>query len=147
MKAVVGEEALSAEDKLALEFLDKFERQFVGQGARLPPSHTLTSFLTPNRRIRITNDLRVSGSRLVAPSDFPERTAEPNQPQDHRRVLCTQAGEETHGVRRSTCGRGEINRRLRRGWKVIMLLYSSNFVGCKIWASPRLGLPALQDLE
>ena len=32
MKAVVGEEALSAEDKLALEFLDKFEGQFVGQG-------------------------------------------------------------------------------------------------------------------
>lgn len=32
MKAVVGEEALSAEDKLALEFLEKFERQFVGQG-------------------------------------------------------------------------------------------------------------------
>lgn len=32
MKAVVGEEALSSEDKLALEFLDKFERQFVGQG-------------------------------------------------------------------------------------------------------------------
>jgi V-type H+-transporting ATPase subunit B len=38
MKAVVGEEALSAEDKLALEFLDKFERQFVGQGI-----HTLGS--------------------------------------------------------------------------------------------------------
>ena len=33
MKAVVGEEALSSEDKLALEFLDKFERQFVGQGS------------------------------------------------------------------------------------------------------------------
>ncbi|KAL9060604.1 MAG: hypothetical protein Q9162_000555 [Coniocarpon cinnabarinum] len=33
MKAVVGEEALSAEDKLALEFLDKFERQFVAQGS------------------------------------------------------------------------------------------------------------------
>lgn len=32
MKAVVGEEALSTEDKLALEFLDKFEHQFVGQG-------------------------------------------------------------------------------------------------------------------
>ena len=32
MKAVVGEEALSAEDKLALEFLDKFETQFVSQG-------------------------------------------------------------------------------------------------------------------
>lgn len=33
MKAVVGEEALSSEDKLALEFLDRFERDFVGQGA------------------------------------------------------------------------------------------------------------------
>ena len=39
MKAVVGEEALSAEDKLALEFLDKFERQFVGQGI-----HTLMTY-------------------------------------------------------------------------------------------------------
>ena len=35
MKAVVGEEALSPEDKLALEFLDKFERQFVGQGTEI----------------------------------------------------------------------------------------------------------------
>ncbi|ORY55140.1 P-loop containing nucleoside triphosphate hydrolase protein [Pseudomassariella vexata] len=33
MKAVVGEEALSAEDKLSLEFLEKFERSFVTQGA------------------------------------------------------------------------------------------------------------------
>ena len=32
MKAVVGEEALSTEDKLSLEFLDKFERNFVTQG-------------------------------------------------------------------------------------------------------------------
>jgi V-type H+-transporting ATPase subunit B len=32
MKAVVGEEALSAEDLLYLEFLDKFERKFVNQG-------------------------------------------------------------------------------------------------------------------
>jgi V-type H+-transporting ATPase subunit B len=31
MKAVVGEEALSSEDKLALEFLDKFERGFIAQ--------------------------------------------------------------------------------------------------------------------
>ncbi|KAI1943252.1 Vacuolar ATP synthase subunit B, partial [Ophidiomyces ophidiicola] len=31
MKAVVGEEALSAEDKLSLEFLDKFERTFIAQ--------------------------------------------------------------------------------------------------------------------
>jgi len=32
MKAVVGEEALSAEDKLYLEFLEKFEGSFVSQG-------------------------------------------------------------------------------------------------------------------
>jgi len=31
MKAVVGEEALSSEDKLSLEFLEKFERQFITQ--------------------------------------------------------------------------------------------------------------------
>ncbi|KAE8723595.1 V-type proton ATPase subunit B 2 [Hibiscus syriacus] len=33
MKAVVGEEALSSEDLLYLEFLNKFERKFVTQGA------------------------------------------------------------------------------------------------------------------
>lgn len=33
MKAVVGEEALSAEDLLYLEFLEKFEKKFVQQGA------------------------------------------------------------------------------------------------------------------
>lgn len=33
MKAVVGEEALNGEDKLALEFLEKFEKTFISQGA------------------------------------------------------------------------------------------------------------------
>ena len=33
MKAVVGEEALSSEDKLSLEFLEKFEKQFIAQSA------------------------------------------------------------------------------------------------------------------
>ncbi|KAF2730008.1 V-type ATPase [Polyplosphaeria fusca] len=33
MKAVVGEEALSSEDKLSLEFLDKFERTFINQSS------------------------------------------------------------------------------------------------------------------
>jgi V-type H+-transporting ATPase subunit B len=33
MKAVVGEEALSAEDKLSLEFLEKFEKTFISQSA------------------------------------------------------------------------------------------------------------------
>lgn len=32
MKAVVGEEALNQEDKLSLEFLDKFEKTYIAQG-------------------------------------------------------------------------------------------------------------------
>ena len=32
MKAVVGEEALTAEDLLYLEFLSKFEKNFISQG-------------------------------------------------------------------------------------------------------------------
>ena len=32
MKAVVGEEALSQEDLLYLEFLGKFEKNFINQG-------------------------------------------------------------------------------------------------------------------
>jgi len=32
MKAVVGEEALTAEDLLYLEFLIKFEKNFIAQG-------------------------------------------------------------------------------------------------------------------
>ena len=31
MKAVVGDEALSSEDKLSLEFLEKFEKTFIAQ--------------------------------------------------------------------------------------------------------------------
>jgi V-type H+-transporting ATPase subunit B len=34
MKAVVGEEALTPEDKLSLEFLEKFERTFIAQGTK-----------------------------------------------------------------------------------------------------------------
>ncbi len=33
MKAVVGEEALTSEDLLYLEFLEKFEKNFINQGA------------------------------------------------------------------------------------------------------------------
>lgn len=32
MKAVVGEESLSVEDKLSIEFLERFEKEFIGQG-------------------------------------------------------------------------------------------------------------------
>ncbi|KAK0788354.1 Vacuolar ATP synthase subunit B, partial [Friedmanniomyces endolithicus] len=33
MKAVVGEDALSDEDKLSLEFLERFEKGYIAQGA------------------------------------------------------------------------------------------------------------------
>lgn len=51
MKAVVGEEALTSEDLLYLEFLQKFEKSFINQGEalwghsgsnRLTPTHTHT---------------------------------------------------------------------------------------------------------
>jgi V-type H+-transporting ATPase subunit B len=35
MKAVVGEEALSSEDLLYLEFLGKFEKNFLTQGIKI----------------------------------------------------------------------------------------------------------------
>lgn len=38
MKAVVGEEALTAEDLLYLEFLEKFEKSFINQGLTLSSS-------------------------------------------------------------------------------------------------------------
>lgn len=39
MKAVVGEEALTSDDLLYLEFLQKFERNFIAQGrCKHPPS-------------------------------------------------------------------------------------------------------------
>lgn len=40
MKAVVGEEALTAEDLLYLEFLSKFEKNFISQGKRAHVLHS-----------------------------------------------------------------------------------------------------------
>lgn len=36
MKAVVGEEALTSDDLLYLEFLQKFEKNFIAQGKKKP---------------------------------------------------------------------------------------------------------------
>ena len=77
MKAVVGEEALSSEDKLALEFLDKFEHQFVGQGDLHLSRLTLNEKSNWSTRcIRITDRVRVFGSGLDSPTYFPQGTAE-----------------------------------------------------------------------
>ncbi len=71
MKAVVGEEALSPEDKLALEFLEKFETQFVGQGMRdyhIVWAHTHYSY----RSLRVSYNLRVSRFGLDTSTDLPQ---------------------------------------------------------------------------
>lgn len=75
MKAVVGEEALTSEDLLYLEFLQKFEKNFINQGgAQLgpepgPPSpfllgqRSLRSFVVP-RSLREPHSVRVAGPGL-----------------------------------------------------------------------------------
>ena len=47
MKAVVGEEALTSEDLLYLEFLSKFEKNFITQGTRKRASLLVKSFFYP----------------------------------------------------------------------------------------------------
>ena len=96
MKAVVGEEALSSEDHLYLEFLDKFESKFVTQvkrkseraSSRSRNSLTLHTYtqsptalashsLTPHRShllpgpIREPLHLRLSRDRLGPPPHIP----------------------------------------------------------------------------
>jgi vacuolar-type H+-ATPase subunit B/Vma2 len=71
MKAVVGEEALSAEDKLALEFLDKFERQFVGQSMDSLVTCCDADHNILRRCVRGADGLRFFGSCMESPSHFP----------------------------------------------------------------------------
>lgn len=51
MKAVVGEEALSSEDLLYLEFLDKFEGKFVNQAG--------CPLLSDSRRVQLSTYSRL----------------------------------------------------------------------------------------
>ena len=104
MKAVVGEEALSAEDKLALEFLDKFERQFVGQG-EIDVSMWIDVADEPIecRCLRITHHLRLARFGMDIAPHLPKGATEPDQPQDYRRILRSQTDEEDADGR---CGCG-----------------------------------------
>ena len=68
MKAVVGEEALSSEDKLALEFLDKFEHQFVGQGVYIPSWSTC--ILSSSNTTKALMNREPSSSRSNWPGRF-----------------------------------------------------------------------------
>lgn len=44
MKAVVGEEALTSDDLLYLEFLQKFEKNFIAQGKQMQPFTHVQSY-------------------------------------------------------------------------------------------------------
>jgi C-terminal domain of V and A type ATP synthase len=96
MKAVVGEEALSPEDKLALEFLDKFEKNFVGQGELLClldlQSRRLQGYV--RRCLRVSHNHRVVRYCVVLAAHVPEGTAEPYKPQNYCGILSAQAYEE-----------------------------------------------------
>jgi vacuolar-type H+-ATPase subunit B/Vma2 len=89
MKAVVGEEALTAEDLLYLEFLEKFEKGFISQGMSgllLSPSvslavlnslsHLLSPPLTCRRTVREPHRVRVARHRLVAAASVPQGDAQ-----------------------------------------------------------------------
>lgn len=54
MKAVVGEEALSADDLLYLEFLNKFEKTFISQGK---PDNSLLHFQLERNKCLISNPI------------------------------------------------------------------------------------------
>lgn len=63
MKAVVGEEALTSDDLLYLEFLQKFEKNFIAQGKCLVP-RTSQDALTPSSSC---SQICLVGRRFPAP--------------------------------------------------------------------------------
>lgn len=121
MKAVVGEESLSTEDKLALEFLDRFEKEFVGQGAY--ESRTVFESLDlawdllrsyPKESLnRISPKVRLFHSLVSMPEiDFLVWVVGA----DHGRVLLAQAQAQQGHARQHQAARGQRrpHRRLKR---------------------------------
>ena len=53
MKAVVGEEALTPEDLLYLEFLQKFEKNFIAQGIQILTENALRIHIITQECTRI----------------------------------------------------------------------------------------------
>jgi V-type H+-transporting ATPase subunit B len=75
MKAVVGEEALTPEDKLSLEFLEKFERSFIAQG-KSPHSHGTNVFLGAYESRTIFDSLDLAWSLLcIFPKELLNRVS------------------------------------------------------------------------
>ncbi|KAI1238058.1 hypothetical protein IHE44_0012769 [Lamprotornis superbus] len=99
MKAVVGEEALSADDLLYLEFLHKFEKHFISQGehparnreswgsGRAPPAPPNPPTPVLCRSLREPQHFRVPGHRLAAPAHLPQAAPQAHPRKRPGRVL------------------------------------------------------------
>lgn len=83
MKAVVGEEALSAEDLLYLEFLKKFESQYIAQVIHLSknrepmkyvPSSRVSTWLGSYSESSLLRNSRRSPRRTLRPITLARRT-------------------------------------------------------------------------
>lgn len=147
MKAVVGEESLSTEDKLALEFLDRFEKEFVGQGAY--ESRTVFESLDlawdllrsyPKESLnRISPKVRPLNSLVSLPESDPSAWL---SGADHGRVLLAQAQAQQGHARQHQAARGQRrpHRRLRRrdGRGVAARGPSVDDVGAAGWIMIRL---------
>lgn len=96
MKAVVGEEALTPDDLLYLEFLGKFEKNFIAQvsfdsiSSSLVRTFLINFLLFPFRssgQLREPYRLRVVGHRMAIVAYLPERDAQANSSFNPGRVL------------------------------------------------------------
>lgn len=100
MKAVVGEEALTPEDLLYLEFLTKFEKNFIAQvggcfwsnRSRIRDQTSLTNFLSLQYTESLGEpyDFRVARHRLAAVAYFPKGDAQENHPCNTGGILSSQ---------------------------------------------------------
>ena len=163
MKAVVGEEALSAEDKLALEFLDKFERQFVGQGihslmmtyrnadhtTQVLTSRGQSSILWISHGVSSASSLRssstVSAPRLLKSSMGARQPVKLRQRRSarHERVLSLKI---SWWMTHDRCGVDAFHVRDWRGWQEFALSrpthvwvkYYEQFCNCICTASKKL---------
>lgn len=68
MKAVVGEEALTSEDLLYLEFLEKFERNFINQGAHFVQGDVDSPFVKVVMRTELSLSLWISDGHCFVSS-------------------------------------------------------------------------------
>ena len=64
MKAVVGEEALTSEDLLYLEFLSKFEKNFISQG-NAAVTHTIKPITFQRRASSKFDSLRKNAAAIL----------------------------------------------------------------------------------